>query len=102
MVPAKPETLIVNRIVHELRARYGKSLWLVKIHGSLFQRRGLPDLICCYRGNFVAFEVKRPGEKATPLQEYTLGEITQSGGFAWVISTVEEAVTNLDFLQERG
>lgn len=101
-MPTKPETLLVNRILRELRARYGADLWITKVHGSLFQQRGLPDLVACYRGWYVAFEVKRPGEQPTALQEYTLGEITRSGGFARVISTVEDATLALDALQERG
>ena len=30
--------------------------------------RGIPDVICCYRGLFVSFEVKAPGCHESPIQ----------------------------------
>ena len=89
---SKPETRLQKRIMDALKAHYGADIWLVNTHGSNMQQRGLPDIMGCLRGRFFGLEVKMPGEEPTDLQRYTLGEITRSGGFARVISSVEEAV----------
>jgi hypothetical protein len=51
--------------------------------------RGIPDLIVCKKGTFIALEVKRsaaelkkPGAK---LQAYNIKKITEAGGFAYFI-----------------
>ena len=53
-------------------------------------RRGIPDIHLCYRGMYVALEVKRLGEDATALQEYELSQIRKAGGFALVVRSVED------------
>jgi hypothetical protein len=45
-------------------------------------KAGVPDIIACFNGRFVAIEVKRPGKKPTPLQIRRLLEIERAGGFA--------------------
>ena len=64
-------------------------------------KKGLPDIIGCYRARFIAFEVKRDEEgKPTKLQAYRISEITRTGGVARVISSVEEALRILDRIDE--
>lgn len=48
---------------------------------------GIPDIICCYRGIFVAIETKAPGKRSqtTPNQERVLEAIQKAEGFAWVV-----------------
>ncbi len=72
----------------------------IKIHGSVFQMAGIPDLIGCYRGRFIGFEVKRPGLGATLIQQYVMGRITAAGGVTAVIHSIEEAVPYLDRIDE--
>lgn len=33
--------------------------WYFKVHGGAFQKTGVPDIIACVKGKFVAIEVKR-------------------------------------------
>lgn len=88
------ERAIVKKALMKLRARGG--FW-IKIHGSPFQLAGIPDIIGCYRGRFIAFEVKREaGMVPTRIQMYQLKKITQAGGFARVIFTAEQALGWLD------
>lgn len=64
-------------------------------------KRGLPDIIGCYRMRFIAFEVKRDKtKKPSKLQTYRISEITRAGGIARVISTAEEALRLLDRIDE--
>lgn len=54
-------------------------------------KRGVPDIICCYKGKFIAFEVKRDGkQKASELQLYQIQKIEGADGLAYVVSSVEE------------
>lgn len=73
--------------------------WVLKVHGSPSQVAGIPDLIICWRGLFVALEVKRPGGSATPLQAHTLDEISKAGGSVGVVTSVEEA---FDVISQAG
>lgn len=48
---------------------------------------GIPDIIACYKGLFVAIETKAPGKKGnvTPNQERAIKSIQEAGGFAFVV-----------------
>ena len=51
--------------------------------------RGLPDLIICKRGVFIALEVKRSASeidsKRSKLQKYHIDRINKAGGYAFFI-----------------
>jgi hypothetical protein len=87
------EKSIVNKVLALIKSRGG---YAVKIHGSQFMLLGLPDIIACYRGRFLAFEVKRDGRPAKPIQLFQLGRIRRAGGVALRIHTVESAAAELD------
>lgn len=68
-------------------------------HFSPFQagmgRAGIPDIIGCYNGLFVAFECKANGNKPTALQERELNAIRTAKGLAFVVDE-----NNLDDIKE--
>ena len=41
---------------------------ILKFLGNQFTRQGIPDLIICYEGQFIALEVKVGDNKPTPIQ----------------------------------
>ena len=51
-----------------------------------YGRSGVPDIVCCYRGVFVAIECKAGTNKPTPLQEAEMGKIKQAQGFVLVVN----------------
>ena len=60
-----------------------------------------PDIIACYKGLFIAVEVKKEGlgyEDATPLQKLEIKNIIKAGGKAIVTSKAEEVTKLLDNL----
>ena len=65
----------------------------------MYGTAGLPDIICCYRGRFVAFEVKVPGNKLTKLQETMIMKIEAAEGKAYKVTSVEEVKSILDSLE---
>ena len=82
----------------KVKARLKKHLDAMGIyHFSPFQagmgRAGIPDVIGCYRGMFVAFECKAGKGKTTALQERELNAIRTAKGLAFVIN--EENVDNI-------
>ena len=56
-------------------------------------RAGVPDVIGCYQGRFVAFECKAGNNKPTALQEREMHAIRAARGLAFVIN--EENVNQL-------
>jgi len=48
---------------------------------------GIPDIIICYRGIFVAIETKAPGKRnnVTDNQRRIMENIRDAEGFAWVV-----------------
>ena len=46
-------------------------------------RRGVPDLLICHKGKFIAIELKVDGEKPTKLQDIKLKEIRLAGGLSF-------------------
>lgn len=83
------EKAIENKIKQYLKTV--EDLYFFKEHGGLYGTAGVPDIICCYKGRFIALEVKAPDGKATALQDATIKRIRKAGGVAEVVRSVEEA-----------
>lgn len=56
-----------------------------------YGRRGVPDIVCCYKGKFIAFEVKASVDmEPSPWQKREIEAIHAAGGMAVVVSSVEK------------
>ncbi len=51
-----------------------------------YGRQGIPDIICCIHGHFLAIECKAGKGTTTVLQDREIAKITQNGGTAMVIN----------------
>ena len=87
------ENAIVKGILAYLRSLNDCFCW--KEHGGMYGTAGLPDIICCYKGRFIAFEVKNAKGKVTELQKRTMGEINSAGGEAMIVRSVDEVKARL-------
>ena len=89
----QPETLFKERVLARLDAI--PNLWVEKIQQVSI--RGTPDLLICYRGMFVAWELKTDSGVADALQEYKLGKIEKAGGIARIVrpSNLEQSIREL-------
>lgn len=83
------ESEIVRQIKEYLKTVKGCFFW--KEHGGQFGVAGLPDIILCLNGRFIALEVKTEKGKVSVLQEITLKKIRNAGGIAEVVRSVDEA-----------
>jgi hypothetical protein len=86
----------------DLKARFGDNIWVFSPPTGSF--RGIPDILFCFYGFFIAFEAKLDGrsrKKHEVLQEYTLSLIRTAGsplalprvtpgGYAEVIAKLED------------
>lgn len=60
-------------------------IWYVRTNSHGYGRKGIPDILACYQGAFVAIEAKVKPDKPTPWQERELAAIRAAGGKALVI-----------------
>ena len=82
------EKAVENKIKKWLK---DKGYWFFKVHGSIFQPSGIPDILACIDGKFVAIEVKRTkGGVVSPLQKAQIAKIKENGGIAGVATSMEE------------
>ena len=91
------EAYLIGKIKEYLKSVEG--LFFYKEHGGQYGTGGLPDLIVCYQGHFVAFEVKNEKGKTTVLQEITLRQIRKAGGTAVVVRSMEEVKAVIESLR---
>lgn len=76
-----PEGKVKAKVVKILREE-GVYYFFPATHG--YGRSGVPDIICCVAGKFLAIECKAGGNKPTALQVREIETIRQAGGVAVV------------------
>ena len=81
--------------------KYLKSVGAYTIKVSAATKAGIPDIICCYKGRFIAIEVKRPETKnnVSPLQVANITMIINAQGeaiVAWDKEMVKTFIDNID------
>ena len=67
--------------------------WAFKTHGGMYGKAGIPDVIACIDGHFLAGEFKRPkpaGSPVTLIQQKTLNAIHEAGAAVGVFRSVDE------------
>jgi Holliday junction resolvase len=93
-----PERRHQVKLMEQLRKR---GAWVVKYPAGPHGAIGTPDLLCCYRGLFLAIEVKATrGEQPTSMQRRQLDLIVTAGGHALVAHPAGKTypATDLDAL----
>lgn len=76
------EKLFENKIKKFLKER---GCWYVKYFANRNTRSGVPDILACVNGHFVAIEVKAEDGKPTELQKWNVDKIRECGGVAMVV-----------------
>ena len=82
------ETALIQKIRKYLATLPECFFW--KEHGGQYGTAGIPDIIVCYKGRFIALEAKVGRNKPTRLQAATIEQIRRAGGVAAVVRSVEE------------
>ena len=68
---------------------------LFKMHGGPYMPAGLPDLIGCIAGFYVAVEVKTSTGVVSEIQKETMRDIREAGGIAFVARNKEQAIRQM-------
>ena len=89
---ATPESKVKAAVVKLLK-QYDVYYFFPATHG--YGRSGVPDIVCCIRGKFLAIECKAGDNKPTALQEKEINTIRKAQGIAVVINE-----TNLALLEQ--
>lgn len=77
-----PEKRFENEIKEYLES---KGIWFVKFFANRMTKKGIPDLLVCANGYFIAIEVKREDGKPSKLQIKKCKEIRMAGGFSFIV-----------------
>lgn len=84
------ESTIVSNAVKWTNAQ--PRCWAMKTHGGMYGKAGIPDVIACIDGQFLAGEFKRPkpaGSQVTPIQLKCLDDLNKAGAAVGVFHNVE-------------
>lgn len=93
------EKVVENKIKDYLTS---KGIYHFKIHGDSFVKPGLPDIVACCHGKFLAIEVKRPGAKNEQSEKQKIHErnIIRSGGVYVLADDLNDVVDIVDLLEK--
>ena len=90
------ESAFQKKVIDYIESRGG---YKIKIHASSYQTEGEPDIVCCYKGRFCAFELKQ-GSKLSDLQIIKLEMIRESGGIAMEVKDINQIKEVFDRIDE--
>lgn len=77
-----PEKKVKDQVVKLLK-QHKVYYFFPATHG--YGRSGVPDIVCCFNGRFLAFECKAGKNSCTMLQLREIDAIWAAGGEAYVI-----------------
>lgn len=82
------EVDLQNRARDFIKNKYGPDVWYLKTNDRF--RKGIPDIILCFFGMFVAIELKGSNGALTPLQDHNIRLIRRANGFAFEARTIDQ------------
>jgi len=95
----------VKEAVTKILKKYGVYYFYPVMGG--FGRSGIPDIIACYKGRFIAIECKAGKNKTTALQEAELKKIEDARGYVMVVNEeninyVEDSLDTMKWIEEHN
>ena len=78
-----PEKKVKNKVVALLKQHDAYCFYPV---AGGFGSAGIPDIVACYMGRFIAIECKAGKGKTTALQEKNIAQIRQADGRVMVVN----------------
>ena len=96
------ESTIVANFVDKVKKAYPNA-FLFKVHGGVYQRSGIPDIMLVLEGIPIFIEFKIPGSDTTALQVAVMEKLDNAGAYYGVATSVEEGLTIIiDALSDIG
>src|SRR5690606_12132300 len=91
------EKTLQKNVLQYLKER---GCYAVNIHGNEFQS-GVPDILACVCGRFVAFELKSDIGVLSPVQKINLRNVRKSGGVGEEIRDLQTVKEWVEILNEQ-
>lgn len=79
------EAQLLNKVESFLKSLYPDTWYIKYWGGGKFTKAGIPDLLCCINGRFLAVELKTEKGKVSVLQKWNIQQIKDAGGVAIVL-----------------
>jgi Holliday junction resolvase len=79
-----------------IRKLVARGVWYTKVHQTGRGRNGIPDILACYRGVFIAIEVKTATGRPTDHQVRELHSIRRAGGVSLIARGWDDVERVLD------
>ncbi|RKY10339.1 MAG: VRR-NUC domain-containing protein [Planctomycetota bacterium] len=76
----------IQALILKFLRTLGPACWVIK--AAVCNERGVPDILCCYRGRFVGLEVKTAKGRISGPQRVQNERIAAAGGRAVVVRSV--------------
>ena len=80
---------------HVPNQRGTRTIYEAQILKALGVRAGVPDLIVCWRGRFLAIELKAPRGRVSETQAETQASIAAAGGETHLCRSVDDLIASL-------
>lgn len=90
------EKTIVARVMAEARRR---GWFAVKMHGSAYTMKGLPDVLLIKDGRTAWMEVKQPDKHPTRIQEHVMRQLAKAGCPVTVVRSVGDCKEFLEAIE---
>ena len=87
------ESTLQKRILHDLNAH--KDCKAIALHGDVYQERGTPDILGCFRGRMFLLELKTGRGTVSKIQDLRLFQWARAGA---VIAVARPDFSVSDFL----
>ena len=80
--------------------KYLESMGAYTVKVITASKKGVPDIIACYRGYFLGIEMKTPKTRknTSELQKYNLAKIKEAEGYSLVAVEVEDLFPTLSYI----
>lgn len=95
------ENKLQEKCINYVKKHYPDVL-VINIHGGGWNNKGIPDLILCLKGYFIAFELKVKNNKQSLPQKIWQQRINKSGGKHHLVYNLNEFKEIIDELYKNS
>lgn len=85
----------IKDAVKKMLKKYAPKVWYFMPVSLGMGKHGIPDIIICCKGEFLAVETKAPDKDPTALQHRCMTEILEAEGNVWVVNSMDR-LTHLE------
>ena len=92
-----PEAALTKQVRYLLDLH---GIWHYKNWAGLGSKPGVSDILACYRGRFIAIEIKAPKGRVSTAQMQFLAEVKINGGLSYCVRSVDDIMDVIAEIRE--